>query len=112
MLWKAKADPQQAESAEETPDSTGQGPAKRSKSTAGSADDNAGNVNGVGLPSSTSADPAPPGGSTAEPVAPPPGLENAPPLSDTVKASFASAANGVATNADDNKEGKVVVNGS
>lgn len=65
----------------------------------------------VHVPTGNESDPAPSNGHATE-VPPPPGLENAPPLSETAQSSFASAANGVASSQTENQGGQVVLNGT
>ncbi|KAK4685893.1 poly(A) polymerase, partial [Tremellales sp. Uapishka_1] len=95
----------------------GQGPAKRSKATP--IPDGVAAPNGTTAAPLTTTLPKPQGADPvslpliAEPqaidLAPPPGIENLPPLSAAAMASFASAAKGVTTD-EDNKEGLLVLN--
>ncbi|TXT12394.1 uncharacterized protein COLE_02804 [Cutaneotrichosporon oleaginosum] len=110
---KGKREKVAAESgAEEQPEGNGQGPAKRSKSAGGMEETDeapaADSIPGQTLPDATGADPTPDDAARAVDVQPPPGLERAPSPSKVAQASFASAANGVATDA----QGKVVLNGA
>lgn len=76
------------------------------------------NLNTQPVPIPTGADPTPNGTShITTNLAPPPGIENMPPLSAAAMASFASAARGVTTAAEvkeegGNKEGLLVLNGT
>lgn len=98
-----------------------QGPSKRSKAT---PTEEAGPLN-LGTSNSTSTDPHAPDPVPAQngtaaartDIAPPPGLENVPPLSAAAMASFASAAKGVTTvqevqDEGGNREGLLVLNGA
>lgn len=69
------------------------------------------------VPTPTGADPLPAGGNghSADTIQPPPGIADMPPLSATAMASFATAANGVATQeavGEGNPEGRLVLNSS
>ena len=99
-----------------------QGPSKRSKAT---PTEEAGQLNLGTTANSTSTDPHTPDPVPAQngtaaartDIAPPPGLENVPPLSAAAMASFASAAKGVTTvqevqDEGGNREGLLVLNGA
>ncbi|WVN87609.1 uncharacterized protein L203_102792 [Cryptococcus depauperatus CBS 7841] len=87
----------------------GQGPSKRTKAAPPSPNQ-ASNPRCNGLPVQNGSDPVSSKIGEEVDIKPPPGIENLPPLSNAAMSSFATAAKGVATTQDFNKEGLVVLN--